>query len=555
MIITKASCPSGWDAFEGKCFMVTSGKFTRSQCETECGPGKLACVTSKAENDFIQTKNSDVGLMIGYTDKEVEGSWVWEGADCSENTFTNWATDEPNQFGEEDCAVLLGPKNPWSLSGGLLGPKWADVGCKKGNDYNKGWHCVCEIDNSPTSAPTVTFSPTVSSAPTTIPTEFPCPDETWTWGGAGGGGSPGKCFKTVASGTHLECERDHCGPLGASLVCLASQEEASFVTENLGFDGTYSSWTGLYNPTCDQELNQQKEAGWLSSNGCASPYYKWQKSPWIEPDNHQDREHCATISNNGIMFGASCDNVWGYPNEMLHGTPLCICEWPAQATDEYYKFAAELQGPADFYTPWALCVSGAVLSGAWLVIWIVVSCLHVFAPVNEGRLNVDSARSACGLDPRLAAVISYTGPGFTLIGLGLFTTQFKQALPCGDYAFAGTIVLALSVPGWVLLIVLVGFFIPNSRRGIRGSVEMSSMGRPLDAESPALGAEILRARPAHQGGVIDAQVVGIGVELCGGGGGGKNLTETLRELENAKKEGLLSEEDFQAARRKAISGV
>ena len=79
MIITKASCPSGWDAFEGKCFMVTSGKFTRSQCETECGPGKLACVTSKAENDFIQTKNSDVGLMIGYTDKEVEGSWVWEG--------------------------------------------------------------------------------------------------------------------------------------------------------------------------------------------------------------------------------------------------------------------------------------------------------------------------------------------------------------------------------------------------------------------------------------------------------------------------------------------
>jgi hypothetical protein len=60
-------------------------------------PGYLASITSEAELNFIvSTYGSVEQIMIGLTDRAVEGTWVWQSGEPF--VFSFWATGEPNNY-------------------------------------------------------------------------------------------------------------------------------------------------------------------------------------------------------------------------------------------------------------------------------------------------------------------------------------------------------------------------------------------------------------------------------------------------------------------------
>lgn len=86
----------------------------------------LVSIQTQAENECIVSSLVNLGLnstsdviWIGFTDEVVEGSFGWY--DQSPISYTNWAPDEPNQAGDEDC-VQIYPDGMWN-----------DLNCNSGN--------------------------------------------------------------------------------------------------------------------------------------------------------------------------------------------------------------------------------------------------------------------------------------------------------------------------------------------------------------------------------------------------------------------------------------
>ena len=79
---------------------------------------------------FVFASGRESYLYIGATDRREEGSWVWEDGALLE--FDNWALNEPNDNGIEDCAVMVVASTARALG------VWDDRNC--GNAYG----FVCE---------------------------------------------------------------------------------------------------------------------------------------------------------------------------------------------------------------------------------------------------------------------------------------------------------------------------------------------------------------------------------------------------------------------------
>lgn len=43
---------------------------------------------------------------IGFTNQDYEGTFIWKN-NIENSKYTNWGTNEPNNGGDEDCAVLF----------------------------------------------------------------------------------------------------------------------------------------------------------------------------------------------------------------------------------------------------------------------------------------------------------------------------------------------------------------------------------------------------------------------------------------------------------------
>lgn len=100
--------------------------------------GYLAIIGDKLEDDFLYelwqnhsaftTDDLDMNAWIGATDMNAEGVFVWVGpgkmskgvpfydvnTGAINRAYTNWADDEPNQSGEEDCVEMRNGKGRWN---------------------------------------------------------------------------------------------------------------------------------------------------------------------------------------------------------------------------------------------------------------------------------------------------------------------------------------------------------------------------------------------------------------------------------------------------------
>ncbi|GGG03847.1 hypothetical protein GCM10011344_00220 [Dokdonia pacifica] len=84
--------------------------------------GNLVTVIDQEHNDWLResinfvTGATNVEVLLGYTDRFIEGSFLWYAG--SENDgYENWNTGEPNNSGNEDYAVMI-PSGRWNDLGG-----------------------------------------------------------------------------------------------------------------------------------------------------------------------------------------------------------------------------------------------------------------------------------------------------------------------------------------------------------------------------------------------------------------------------------------------------
>lgn len=133
--------------------------------------GHLVTINSAAENTFVSAMSPTNYMWIGYTDKDVEGTFRWITDEPV--TYTNWASGEPNNSGNEDWAVIN-----WGGS-----PKW--------NDWLYTVSAYYVVEFSGGSVPTTLLTGLGSGA------TFPIGMSTETWQATDQAGNVSTCSFTV----------------------------------------------------------------------------------------------------------------------------------------------------------------------------------------------------------------------------------------------------------------------------------------------------------------------------------------------------------------------
>jgi VCBS repeat-containing protein len=93
--------------FNGSKYYMSNNYYSWEQAKTEAESlgGSLAVINSLEENEFIRSNSGNNSKWIGYSDRDQEGSFEW--ANGSSSDFTNWASGEPNNAGDEDYAEFM----------------------------------------------------------------------------------------------------------------------------------------------------------------------------------------------------------------------------------------------------------------------------------------------------------------------------------------------------------------------------------------------------------------------------------------------------------------
>nr|Q8WPD0.1 RecName: Full=Alpha-N-acetylgalactosamine-specific lectin; AltName: Full=Alpha-N-acetylgalactosamine-binding lectin; AltName: Full=GalNAc-specific lectin; AltName: Full=Lectin; Short=ApL; AltName: Full=Tn antigen-specific lectin; Flags: Precursor [Patiria pectinifera]BAB78598.1 GalNAc-specific lectin [Patiria pectinifera]BAB85109.1 alpha-N-acetylgalactosamine-binding lectin [Patiria pectinifera] len=137
-------CPPMWTFYNGNCYRYFGTGKTYDEAESHCqeftevGLGHLASIASAEENNLLLTMWKSVrttttgGLWIGLNDQAEEGNFIW--TDGSAVTFTDWATTQPDNYQNEDCAHMR-----HELDGD---DRWNDIACSRAFAY------VCKMSTT-----------------------------------------------------------------------------------------------------------------------------------------------------------------------------------------------------------------------------------------------------------------------------------------------------------------------------------------------------------------------------------------------------------------------
>jgi hypothetical protein len=85
----------------------------------------LITIDSSSEQSWMEGVTSD-DVWIGLNDMDIEDSWEW--IDGGTSSYTNWDTDQPDNYGNQDCVI----------SQTSAGGEWDDMACSDSYDF------VCE---------------------------------------------------------------------------------------------------------------------------------------------------------------------------------------------------------------------------------------------------------------------------------------------------------------------------------------------------------------------------------------------------------------------------
>ncbi|XP_068736596.1 uncharacterized protein [Montipora capricornis] len=122
-------CPDDWMYFKGYCYQKVSSCDSWSNGQSRCATqgANLPSVHSQEENVFLQNLHNGENGWLGLSDINSEGTFVW--SDGTRFDFHYWATNQPNNFRNEDCVHTLGSLQAHKF-------KWNDVNCSSCHKYS-----------------------------------------------------------------------------------------------------------------------------------------------------------------------------------------------------------------------------------------------------------------------------------------------------------------------------------------------------------------------------------------------------------------------------------
>ncbi|XP_020036895.1 C-type lectin domain family 4 member D isoform X2 [Castor canadensis] len=116
-------CPVDWRAFQSNCYFSLNDNKTWAESQRNCsGMGAhLVTINTEAEQNFT-TKFLDrrFSYFLGLTYEKIEGQWQWVDQTPLDPHMAFWHANEPNNFQEENCVVLVYQQNKWA---------WNDFPC------------------------------------------------------------------------------------------------------------------------------------------------------------------------------------------------------------------------------------------------------------------------------------------------------------------------------------------------------------------------------------------------------------------------------------------
>ena len=119
-----AACQFGWRSFNSYCYKFVSEKKSWQAAKIHCESltptekiGNLASVGDNATNMFISTLTSGEEAWIGGQQDDV-GVWSW--SDGRNWNFTSWATNQPNNGGQNQkfISTNFGADGIWNDNNG-----------------------------------------------------------------------------------------------------------------------------------------------------------------------------------------------------------------------------------------------------------------------------------------------------------------------------------------------------------------------------------------------------------------------------------------------------
>ncbi|XP_071796328.1 C-type mannose receptor 2-like [Asterias amurensis] len=211
-----SSCPVSWHYWGNSCYKITETRFSWSDARDECRNlgGVLGVPSSYQENEFILLQLSQTKGMvwIDCNDLEVEGIWKCREGKV-EVAYRNWYPGEPNNVGDEDCAVLA---KGWWGSEGQCDLEEGIGKCRAGNvevacrNWAAALFQACQC---------YTFMYDDSS----------CPESWHYWGNS--------CYKITEAAFSWADARDECRNLGGVLGAPSSDQENEFIAQFIPLDG------------------------------------------------------------------------------------------------------------------------------------------------------------------------------------------------------------------------------------------------------------------------------------------------------------------------------
>ncbi|XP_044124999.1 C-type lectin domain family 10 member A-like [Bufo gargarizans] len=113
-------CSAGWHFFGLSCYLLSPQTRNWQDSLHWCRKqgAHLVVINSQEEQEFLQAAMK-TSSWIGLSDRDMEGQWEWVDGTPYNSTPKFWFQKQPDNLGNEDCAVLL----PGSL--------WNDNKCRK----------------------------------------------------------------------------------------------------------------------------------------------------------------------------------------------------------------------------------------------------------------------------------------------------------------------------------------------------------------------------------------------------------------------------------------